>query len=284
MTEELERARLQSQSQGPTEGSETGSAAESSSIDQYEIMSKVLGERSDFQRGVGYSKGKGKKSASSSTSQSQAQPAHTPQEDMATMAEMMKSMREEIRMLKSQQGPSGNPQHTSTETESRFESLLQRYLPSQPEGGISSQSPPPWSMPQQQQQHVYPPQQNYPNTYGRSSQSPPLYYPDVATGSQTSHPRRRDFGDSSQQQHPQQMYGQFVSPSQQQRYGQFESFLHQSPSPRPHARQFRPSSQHHSTQAPQFASPPLLRPNTSDQDIDLNEYFTPSWPDQNNNN
>ena len=70
MTEELERARLQSQSQGPTEGSETGSAAESSSIDQYEIMSKVLGERSDFQRGVGYSKGKGKKSASSSTSQS----------------------------------------------------------------------------------------------------------------------------------------------------------------------------------------------------------------------
>ena len=61
MTEELERARLQSQSQGPTEGSETGSAADSSSIDQYEIMSKVLGERSDFQRGVGYSKGKGKK-------------------------------------------------------------------------------------------------------------------------------------------------------------------------------------------------------------------------------
>ncbi|XP_062103322.1 aquaporin NIP2-1-like [Humulus lupulus] len=40
-------------------------------------------------------------------------------EDMATMAEMMKSMREEIRMLKSQQGPYGNPQHTSTETESR---------------------------------------------------------------------------------------------------------------------------------------------------------------------
>ncbi|XP_062086486.1 uncharacterized protein LOC133792593 [Humulus lupulus] len=34
------------------------------------------------------------------------------------MAEMMKSMREEIRMLKSQQGPSGNPQHTSTEAES----------------------------------------------------------------------------------------------------------------------------------------------------------------------
>ncbi|XP_062100594.1 uncharacterized protein LOC133806519 [Humulus lupulus] len=73
------------------------------------------------------------------------------------MAEMIKSMREEIRMLKSQQGPSGNPQHTSTETESQFESLLQRYLPSQPEG------------------------------------------------SQTSHPRRRDFGDSSQQQHPQQI-------------------------------------------------------------------------------
>ncbi|XP_062114597.1 seed lectin subunit I-like [Humulus lupulus] len=42
MTEELERARLQSQSQGPTEGSETESATESSSIDQYEIMSKVL--------------------------------------------------------------------------------------------------------------------------------------------------------------------------------------------------------------------------------------------------
>ncbi|XP_062085814.1 probable pectinesterase 29 [Humulus lupulus] len=40
MTEELKRARLQSQSQGPTEGSETGFTAESSSIDQYEIMSK----------------------------------------------------------------------------------------------------------------------------------------------------------------------------------------------------------------------------------------------------
>ncbi|XP_062119091.1 uncharacterized protein LOC133832815 [Humulus lupulus] len=88
MTEELERARLQSQSQGLTEGSETGSAVDSSSIDQYEIM------------------------------------------------KMMKSMREEIQMLRSQQGPSSNPHHTSSETESRFDNLLQRYLPSQPEGVV----------------------------------------------------------------------------------------------------------------------------------------------------
>ncbi|XP_062088874.1 uncharacterized protein LOC133795438 [Humulus lupulus] len=85
------------------------------------------------------------------------------------MAEMMKSMREEIRMLRYQQGPSGNPQHTSSKTESRFDNLLQRYFPSQPKAGISSKSPPPWSMPQQQQ-HLHPPQQNSPNMYGGTSQ------------------------------------------------------------------------------------------------------------------
>ncbi|XP_062112608.1 uncharacterized protein LOC133823774 [Humulus lupulus] len=200
------------------------------------------------------------------------------------MAEMMKSIREETRMLRSQQGPSGNPQHTSSKNESRFDSLLQQYLPLQREGGLSSQSPPPWSMPQQQQ-HFHPHQQNSPNKYGgtsqqfqyiygRSSQSPPSYYPDVPAGSQTSHPRHRDFGDSSQQQQPQQRYGQFVSSSPQQRYGQFESLLHQSPSTRPHIRQFRSSSQQQSPQAynppppaPQFASRPLSRPNIGDQDI-----------------
>ena len=77
MTQELERQNIQSSGSGSaTCTSSEGSTAKSS---QFEIMSKVLGSRTDYQIGVGYMpRGKGKKSASSSStsrSSSQAAPA-----------------------------------------------------------------------------------------------------------------------------------------------------------------------------------------------------------------
>ena len=99
MAAEVERSQNERQSQQQSEASLNVSGVDSSPVDQYEILSKVLGERSDYQRGVGYrAKGKAKKTSSSSTdqSQSQANTAATPNEDMTTMALMMKAIRETL--------------------------------------------------------------------------------------------------------------------------------------------------------------------------------------------
>ena len=78
MAAEIQMSQLERQSQQQSGASLNVSGVDSSPVDQYEILSKVLGERSDYQRGVGYRvKGKGRKSTSSSTNQSQSQ-AHTP--------------------------------------------------------------------------------------------------------------------------------------------------------------------------------------------------------------
>ena len=63
MTQEMERQNLQSRSASGSASSE-GSTARAT---QLEVMSKVLGKRSDYHIGVGYRpKGKGKSSSSSS--------------------------------------------------------------------------------------------------------------------------------------------------------------------------------------------------------------------------
>ncbi|XP_062087087.1 uncharacterized protein LOC133793849 [Humulus lupulus] len=239
MAVELERSQLERQSQHQSEGFGTEYSIDSSAVNQYEILSKVLGERSDYQRGVGYrvkGKGKGRKSTSSSTnqSQSQAHTASTPHEYMTTMALMMKEMREMIQMM--------TPQKPSNLYDPRFDSFLQRYLPSQSEGGTSSQSntthPDLHRPPQQQYQSPpqYPPYMSsqqppqYQNQYmfGRSSQSPPLYFNfiDFPGGSmQHPHPNLRygEVGGSSQYQ-PFSRYDELGGSSQQQpsfRYGEF---------------------------------------------------------------
>ena len=99
MAAEVQRSQLERQSQQQSEASLNVSGVDSSPVDQYEILSKVLGERSDFQRGVSYRvKGKVRKSTSSSTNQSQSQ-AHTaamPNEVMTIMTLVKKAMRETI--------------------------------------------------------------------------------------------------------------------------------------------------------------------------------------------
>lgn len=66
-------------------------------MNQYEILSKVLGERSDYQRGVGY-RGKARKTASSSSSQSGASSHHArsqfSDEDMAAVVNMIQALRD----------------------------------------------------------------------------------------------------------------------------------------------------------------------------------------------
>ncbi|XP_062108117.1 uncharacterized protein LOC133818988 isoform X2 [Humulus lupulus] len=102
MAAEVQRSQLERQSQQLSEASLNVSGVDSSPVDQYEILSKVLGERSDYQRGVGYrAKGKARKTTSSSTDQSQSQEntAATPNEDMTTMALMMKAMRETLQKV-----------------------------------------------------------------------------------------------------------------------------------------------------------------------------------------
>ncbi|XP_062112583.1 uncharacterized protein LOC133823747 [Humulus lupulus] len=92
---EVERSQHERQSQQQSEASLNVSGVDSSPVDQYEILSKVLGERSDYQRGVGYrAKGKAKKTSSSSTdqSQSQANTVASPNEDMRVMALLMKAI------------------------------------------------------------------------------------------------------------------------------------------------------------------------------------------------
>ena len=90
MAGELQNAILSS-------GSGTDSPVDSSQVNQYEILSKVLGERSDYQRGVGY-RGKARKTASSSSSQSGASshPARSrfSDEDLAAVVNMIQALRD----------------------------------------------------------------------------------------------------------------------------------------------------------------------------------------------
>ncbi|XP_062080613.1 uncharacterized protein LOC133785377 isoform X2 [Humulus lupulus] len=236
-TEEVETDPGTSQSQHQSEGSGNESSIDSSPADQHETLNKVLVEKSDYRKGVGYRvKGKGRMSTSSSTNQSQS-PAHTAptlHEDMTTMALMMKAMRETIQMR--------TPQQSSSLYNPRFDSFLQRYLPSQSKDGTSSQSntahPDLHTPPQQQYQPPpqYPPYMSsqqplqYQNQYmfGRSSQSHPLYcnFTDF-TGGSMQHPqpnlRYGEVGGPSQQQ-PFSRYGELGGSSQQQtffRYGEF---------------------------------------------------------------
>lgn len=98
-------------------------------VNQYEILRKVLGDRSDYQRGVGY-KGKARKTASSSSSQSQAQshPSHFQysDEDFTIMATMMKQLRDSLMT---------SPQQSLRLQNPLFNQLLEKIS----EGGTSSQ-------------------------------------------------------------------------------------------------------------------------------------------------
>jgi hypothetical protein len=93
MEEEMVRSRLQSQS-----GSDSGSSEMPSHI-QFKVMGKVIGDRSDYIRGVGYNiakKGKRSTTTSSSSSQSQiqSQAGSTLSQDVGIMAEMFQRLRE----------------------------------------------------------------------------------------------------------------------------------------------------------------------------------------------
>ncbi|XP_062086481.1 uncharacterized protein LOC133792588 [Humulus lupulus] len=147
MAAEVERSQNERQSQQQSEASLNVSGVDSSPVDQYEILSKVLEERSDYQRGVGYrAKGKAKKTSSSSTdqSQSQANTAASPNEDMRVMALLVKAIRETFE--------TSTTVHPSKLYNPMFDSFLQRHLPPQSEGASSSQSP---------SQQYQPPSQQY---------------------------------------------------------------------------------------------------------------------------
>ena len=93
MATELQNVQILSEGSGSRSGTDYG--VDSSQVNRYEIMRKVLGDRSDYQRGVGY-RGKAQKITSSSSSQSQTEshpsrPRYS-DEDIATMATMMKQM------------------------------------------------------------------------------------------------------------------------------------------------------------------------------------------------
>ena len=123
MAAEIQMSQLERQSQQQSEASLNVSGVDSSPVDQYEILSKVLGERSDYQRGVGYrAKGKAKKTSSSSTdqSQSQANTAASPNEDMRVMALLVKAIRETLQSVV--------PEQPSKLYDPRFDSFLQRYF------------------------------------------------------------------------------------------------------------------------------------------------------------
>ncbi|XP_060974723.1 RNA polymerase II degradation factor 1-like [Cannabis sativa] len=270
MEEEMARSRLQSQY-----GSDSRTSEVPSDI-QFKVMGKVMGDRSDYIRGVGYNiakKGKRSTTSSSSSSQSQtqSQAGSTISQDVGIMAEMFQRLRERF--------PPG--QDTSDLYDPRFDRFLQQYLPTQPQG--SATCPRPQQQPLQQTQQSPNVQGSasqsplIPNMFGRSSQSPPFFYSDFFGGSQSQQPMFGQFGSSSQQP----MF--FGGPMQQTFPGQFfgsqnpyffpAGFKEQSPnfSPQqspnisqqqqspnlPQQRQTRPFAELLSSQQPYYPSPPV---------------------------
>ncbi|XP_060962359.1 uncharacterized protein LOC115702558 [Cannabis sativa] len=86
LIKELDRKRLERQSQ-----SDTGTESESDTGYQFDVMETVLGQRSDYQRGVGKRlKGKGKKPIPQTQSTVPPQPTT---EMMGTVADIFSAMR-----------------------------------------------------------------------------------------------------------------------------------------------------------------------------------------------
>ena len=151
IAEELERAWQLS-------GSGSGAdSAVSAPVNQYEILNKVLGERLDYQRGIGCrpkGKGKGKGHASTSSSSSQSQTSHSmsaaTSEDMTAISLVIKVVQD----LVSAPTLPPNPNHLF---DARIHTFLRRHLPTQQEGA-SSHSPQPDPATPHSQQSQLPPQ------------------------------------------------------------------------------------------------------------------------------
>ena len=126
-------------------------------MNQYEILNKVLGERSDYQRGIGYrpkGKGKGKGHASTSSSSSQSQTSHSmsahTSEDMTAISLVIKAVQD----LVSAPTVPPNPNNLF---DARIHTFLRKHLPTQQEGA-SSHSPQPDPATPHSQQSQLPPQ------------------------------------------------------------------------------------------------------------------------------
>ncbi|KAM6557293.1 hypothetical protein CsatB_004312 [Cannabis sativa] len=150
LVKELDRKRLERQSQSDT------SSTESHVGYQYDVLEKVLGERSDYQRGVGKRvKGKGKKSFTQSQSTMPPPPAT---EMFSTMAEIFSTMRDTF-------GSALKPEQRANLYNPRFENFIQMYSQSQSPGDSSSQS---YAAPPQHQQQ--PPSQQQPQSFPQQQQ------------------------------------------------------------------------------------------------------------------
>ncbi|XP_062119516.1 early nodulin-75-like [Humulus lupulus] len=275
MAAEVERSQNERQSQQQSEASLNVSGVDSSPVDQYEILSKVLGERSDYQRGVGYrAKGKAKKTFSSSTdqSQSQANTAASPNEDMRVMALLVKAIRETFE--------TSTTVHPSKMYNPMFDSFLQRHLPPQSEGGSSSQSPSQQYQPPSQQ-YQPPSHQQYQPPSQQQFQPPSQYPPQQLYQPHPMYPPHM----SSQQ--PPQYQNQYIFGPHSQSPPQYFSFTDfpggsMQPPPQPQPRElFGDLTLGRSSQPPYIPSPPPPRPPQPPPPPPPSSQPSSSQPDQN---
>ncbi|KAM6553141.1 hypothetical protein CsatB_013903 [Cannabis sativa] len=175
LIKELDRKRLERQSQ-----SDTGTESESDTGYQFDVMETVLGQRSDYQRGVGKRlKGKGKKPIPQTQSTVPPQPTT---EMMSTVADIFSAMR-------ATWGGNLTPEQRAQIFNPRFDNFVQTYSQSQSPGGSSSQShaappeqqqqPPtqPQFQPSSQQQFQNLSQQQFENFLQQQPQSFPQQFP-----------------------------------------------------------------------------------------------------------
>ncbi|KAM6572123.1 hypothetical protein CsatA_016203 [Cannabis sativa] len=198
LIKELDRKRLERQSQ-----SDTGTESESDTGYQFDVMETVLGQRSDYQRGVGKRlKGKGKKPIPQTQSTVPPQPTT---EMMNTVADIFSAMR-------ATWGGNFMPEQRAQIFNPRFDNFIQTYSQSQSPGGSSSQS------------HAAPPEQQ------QQPPSQPQFQPSLQQ--QFQNLSQQQFENFLQQQ-PQSFPQQFPQQQQQSAPPMGNQFLYRTPSESP---------------------------------------------------
>ncbi|KAM6581565.1 hypothetical protein CsatA_005339 [Cannabis sativa] len=199
LIKELDRKRLERQSQ-----SDTGTESESDTGYQFDVMETVLGQRSDYQRGVGKRlKGKGKKPIPQTQSTVPPQPTT---EMMSTVADIFSAMR-------ATWGGNLTPEQRAQIFNPRFDNFIQTYSQSQSPGGSSSQS------------HAAPPEQQ------QQPPSQPQFQP--SSQQQFQNLSQQQFENFLQQQQPQSFPQQFPQQQQHSAPPMGNQFLYRTPSESP---------------------------------------------------